>query len=207
MMLLPRGVEPDRDLLAALTRRELDVRRCDSALVAFAQLVRHAAEVRDGRASSVGQILLLVEPHKLGDPAGLIRAVEHYAPKVASWLFDASGTPKLRAVQAGDVEAWAERAQARRESADTKPFEAEWATPLRLVAGINGAGSENRAAQPVPERSVAVGPVQVRSAAPASPSSPARATGTLGQLLSSDELAMLLASDRTIGHNTDAGSR
>ena len=211
VMLLPRSVEPDNELLNALTRRDLDVHRADSALVAFARLVRHIADVRDGVAAATAQILLLVEPARLGDPAGLIRSVEHYAPKVACWLFDPTSTPKLRAVQAADVESWAERAQARREAADTTPLAADWATPYKLVAQSNGVSAEIEATPATPGRSVGVGSAPAANgtsnARPNPPSSPSRANGTLGQLLSSDELAMLLASDRTMSQNRDAGQR
>ena len=195
-MLAPGGTEVDAELFAALDRRDLAITKCESELVAFAYLCRHAqqgvADTRQGHRGE-GLILLLVQPLRLEDPAALVHAVERYAPHAAIWMFDPSSTPRLRAVKVEDVVAWsAAPPPPTRISAD-RPTMGLGNTPV--VSRGESTPRSGNGSEPKPRLSV-----HENGGNPTESRYPA-GTGESGQLLTTQELSMLLADDAEGAHN------
>jgi hypothetical protein len=156
--------------------------------VALAELCAAARQdadaMRAGQKSS-GLILLLAHPLRLTDPASLVHAAERYAPHASVWMFDPSGTPRLRAAKTEDVESWA-TAQMPRSVAASKPVLP--VIPPGRAAGVRAEGAESK--------------LSVQSEPPiASANREFGKSRQDGGLLSSEELAMLLALDAGGGHN------
>jgi hypothetical protein len=188
VLLHPPRETPDGELLDALKRPDLAILSTDNVYVALAELCTAARQdadaMRSGHKAS-GLILLLAHPLRLTDPALLVHTVERYAPHASVWMFDASSVPRLRAAKAEDVESWA--------SAQTpRPYTPPKATNPAISPGRTAA---LRSERPLPELSGHTnGPI----------TSQHRDFGKdrhNGGLLSSEELAMLLALDAGGGHN------
>jgi hypothetical protein len=188
VLLHPPRESPESELLDALKRPDLAILSTDNVYVALAELCAAARQdadaMRAGQKSS-GLILLLAHPLRLTDPASLVHAAERYAPHASVWMFDPAGTPRLRSAKAEDVESWAV-AQLPRHPAPAKP-----GTP----AVPPGRAAVRRESRPGSELSV-------HDQHPIAPAP--RDFGKSrqdGGLLSSEELAMLLALDAGGGHN------
>lgn len=89
-------------LLSALVRRGIEVSGCTGAHRAMAMLCALTGEAQDAPL-----ILLLVEPARIRLASALIDAAELYLPAVTCWMYVDDGSPQLRAVEPGDLEAWA----------------------------------------------------------------------------------------------------
>lgn len=203
VLLTPKGVRPDADLLAALDRRDLTLVRHDSEFTAIAEICRCARDdadaIRRGRRGE-GLILLLMHPHRLNDPAGLVHAVERYAPHAAIWMFASTGSPRLRAVTVNDVAGWVSREPARAEPVPAMPPAAR---------SVSAEPWASRPA-PMPPTLIQPKPLPMADRAPFSdvPTHPRREPacqdgvfGSSGQGLSSEELSMLLADDPESSQN------
>ncbi len=193
-MLAPSGVEVDPELFAALDRRDLAITKCEAELVAFAYLCRHAQQgVSDTRQGKRGEglILLLVQPLRLEDPAALVHAVERYAPHAAIWMFDPSSSPRLRAVKVDDVVAWS--------AAPPPPTRISIDRHSRTPVPVLSLGQSNPTAgvlaEPKPRLS------GHENGGHTSESRYAAGNGENGQLLTTEELSMLLADDAEGAHN------
>lgn len=190
VLLCPQRHGPDSELLEALNRPDLALIRTDNVYVALAELC--AAARREVRAMNAGErseglILLLSHPTKLSDPAALVRTAERYAPHASIWLFDPAGSPRLRAVRVADVEGWASLSEAR------PPTNRAVSTPV-VSRGQSANSAGNRAADQLSAES------RTRKVALGSQDGKDRQAGGL---LSSEELAMLLAIDPLGGDNDD----
>lgn len=206
VMLAPRHWALDPELDQALRRKDVDVVRVSSPLIAMAHVGRLA---RDARA--LGIILLFVEPTELVEPATLARCVERYAPRTACWMFDRSSGPRLRAVQPKDLESWAAAsvtlrlAGQRQDRPSRSPEASAPSASLGLadrVAEITlqsqespGALSAGRPGLHNPGSRVVV------TSENFIPSRDSAQNGQLGQVLTKAELSMLLASDGRASHN------
>lgn len=195
-MLAPSGVEVDAELFAALDRRDLAITKCEAELVAFAYLCRHAQQsITDTRQGHRGEglILLLVQPLRLEDPAALVHAVERYAPHAAIWMFDPSSSPRLRAVKVDDVVAWsAAPPPPTRISADRPTLSLNC---MPVVSRGESTPRSGNSSEPKPRLSGQENSgKQTESRYPAG-------NGENGQLLTTEELSMLLADDAEGAHN------
>ena len=171
VLLRPRGVAAPADLLAALRRRAAGLTECDDPHAAMAELCRRVG--RDREASSTHLILTLVEPARIAGLDDLRASIDAYAPGVATWVYDHTANPRLRAAEP--------RAKARAHVTARPPARPTEAPNLRL------AGSGSIEAKP-----------SANSEEPAeapTPSTPPRTTSA-ADLLSDEELSMLLSAPR-----------
>ncbi len=195
-MLAPGGVEVDAELFAALDRRDLAITKCEAELVAFAYLCRHAQQsVSDTRQGHRGEglILLLVQPLRLEDPAALVHAVERYAPHAAIWMFDPSSSPRLRAVKVEDVVAWS--------AAPPPPTRISTDRTSMAMGGmpvVSRGDSLPRSGAAIEQKPRLSG--HENGGKPTESRYPA-GNGENGQLLTTEELSMLLADDAEGAHN------
>jgi hypothetical protein len=194
VLLSPPRTVPERELLDALNRPDLAMVRTDNVYVAFAELcaaARREVECMKAGQRGEGLILLLAYPTRLTDPAALVRTAERYAPHASVWLFDPSGTPRLRAVRVEDVEGWASSALAQDDSRVT-PNRAP-SSPVVLPGRSASHGEDREPAQLSVksfDRKLALGREDGKDR-------------QAGGLLSSEELSMLLAIDPLGGDNDD----
>jgi len=197
-------------LLGALARPGLEVVRADNVYAALAE----ACLVAGGPGGGGAGVLLVAEPVEAGQAASLLEMLERYAPRVRVWVHDPARQPSLRSADEADRRRWRAVAQPpmpagpRAATAELKPAPARPVTPaaasarpkLRL-AGVAerepGEGGERTTERGVsPGGGVGVG--EVTGATPARPAEPA----SLSELLSADELAMLLADEPPKGART-----
>jgi hypothetical protein len=122
---------------------------------------------------------------RLADAASLVHTVERYAQHTSVWMFDPSGAPRLRAAKAEDVESWASAQTPRPGTPPKDPSPA--ISPGRTAA--------LRADRPQSELSV-----HSRGSTAAQERDFGKDRHN-GGLLSTEELAMLLALDAGGGHN------
>lgn len=185
VLLAPPGSSPDPELLEALNRPDLALVQTDNIFIALAELcaaARRDVETLRAGGRGDGLILLLSHPGRLNDPASLVHAAERYAPHASVWLFDPAGTPRLRAVRVDDVTAWMQAAEAKAAKAVAA------ASAISIPKISPGRDELRQLSGPRPERT--------------SPYS--REIGKDRQdseILSTEELAMLLAVDPPGVHN------
>lgn len=96
------GHEPPAELIAALGRRAVANIRVQSPFLALAEVCRLRRSAGDAPV-----VLLLVEPATLPDTPGVVRACRQYAPRTICWVYEQAAATRLRAV---DPEALAEPA-------------------------------------------------------------------------------------------------
>lgn len=181
VMLTPVGESPDAELREALNRPDLLVIATDNVYVALAEICaacrQDVARMKTGSRGE-GLILLLAYPDRLSDPAALVHSVERYAPQTAVWMFDPSGSPRLRAAKVEDLAGWDRRA-AGAPTVEGKP----------MPRGFPGRSES------VSKLSAAPRPAEVDARR-----EPGKDRQD-GGLLSEEELAMLLAVDTPGVHN------
>lgn len=181
----------DQELTGALTRPDLELVRCESELVALGELCKAARQGgNQGAPKGGGLILLLVEPKKITLAASLVRAAERYAARAACWMFDPAQSPRLRSVQPTDVESWIEHA-APSEGTDERPT-------LRLADR-----PEEPQGQITPDQDppLVVTKGKARETMGSGSVRQAAQDGEAGGILTTEELAMLLADDHESKHN------
>lgn len=101
------GTDPPTELVAALDRRRVEVTAATSAFGALAELCvfeREAARAQAGQPPT--GVVLLASPDRLDDPAALVRAVQSYAGRTSCWVYQPGEREPLRAVTRHDVQAW-----------------------------------------------------------------------------------------------------
>lgn len=190
VLLTPAKTSPDRELLEALNRPDLALISTDNVYLALAELCSAARrDVESLKAGKKGEglILLLSHPMRLADPAAVVHTAERYAPHASVWLFDPSSTPRLRAVTIEDLTAW------------TKASEGK--APVASMGGAAAVGSGLGSPKISPGRGAAK---ELSGDRIDRKFAPGRETGKDrqdGGLLSSEELAMLLAVDPPGAHN------
>lgn len=189
------------ELSAALNRRGVSVARVVGAYTALAEACRLGGRSRTIVAGPGSAILVLAEPASLGCAATVARAVARYAPHVSIWVYESGANPKLRALVEEDVEAW-ERVAVRSDkpamTADRAPAIAAEGPRVRVVRGAGRTGAFGGSARAAPVlRLTEDDDVDTarRSAAPAGDTDEEAPR----QLLTSEELAMLLADDERPG--------
>ncbi|QOI99636.1 MAG: hypothetical protein HRU70_03750 [Phycisphaeraceae bacterium] len=186
VVLCPAGIEPGAELLAALTRPDLDLVHCRHELIALAEVCRR------GRRGRNGLILLLVHPTRQPSAAELVRTVERYAPRTVVWMFDDGASPRLRAVQPADVEGWVIAAEG-----SGRPGLA-----LGVPTGPTPPVGVERAKARLDDR---ICEVVTKPAAGGILGTTRDAedgqSGDIGQVLTSEELSMLLADGEEPKHN------
>lgn len=211
VLLTPKGVRPDTDLLAALDRRDLTLVRHDSEFTAIAEICRCARDdaeaIRRGRRGE-GLILLLMHPHRLNDPAGLVHAVERYAPHAAIWMFSATGSPRLRSVTVNDVAGWvSDEPTTTLTPGATRTGPAGATSAAAMMGAVRTAHAETWPASPslVQPKPLPLADRAAFSDVAVPPrKGPVRQDGdhgSSGQGLSSEELSMLLADDPESSQN------
>lgn len=92
------GAVPE-PLRASLERRGVGSAWCTSGFGVMAEACR-------GSAGGVGVIVILAEPGRLRDPAGLVRALRRYAARAVCWQYEAGATPPLRPITHEAVAGW-----------------------------------------------------------------------------------------------------
>jgi hypothetical protein len=200
---------PPADLLAALAKRHvtLEFRTGPFAALAeacFLDRAFHAGQA-DPSGPGHGVILVLVRAHELTDAPEVVRAVELYAPRTRCWRYEPGASVQLAAVTSADLISGpdAPTPPATPEVVVTPAFRraapppvpgavrhpAQGRPPLRL------AGEGVLPARPEEDDALAAPKVREDSI-PGQPPEPPTASGR--QVLSPDELAMLLGED-TLG--------
>lgn len=211
------------ELRAALDRRGMIVHTCEERALALGELCKlrgprepGAEAVPSGRAL----ILVFVEPDRLRRPDELKEVLDRYAPRTALWMYRSAGNPQLRAVTEQDVQRWrAQRPAPQPRVAASIKSPAVWAeakvarkgpapvapvAPMIVGPRLKLAGEVRPAAlsvtrpvsvtPPVQERPpAAAGPAPVGEAVEPKEATPGGGTADIRQLLSEEELAMLLA--------------
>lgn len=224
VVLCPPGVEPDAELLAALDRRELTIRRArpaDSnptpginseyaAMAAVCTLMKATvADVRAGRESR-GVILLIVEPRLIDKAPDLVHAIERYAPHAAIWCYQATSSPRMSPVTPDDVSSWLDPDHAH--SPDSPQIR-----PVQPSASLNSPSARTQSATPAHPASPVATSVTSHPAL-AHPMLPdhrvfldldqPRQSGKPRkdrEPLSQAELSMLLADEPSVDHNGSNG--
>lgn len=210
----PRGEAAPRPLLDALERRRIEVTTTDSPYHALARLCRlerpeaHGVSQGETDVAAPPHVLLLDRPESLEDPGAVVRSIARYAPKTACWLYEPTDPPTLRAVEAGDVRSWIGEGET---PADThsqtqadEHEDSEMSVTTRVGSGgESGSGAVWAGALAPANPAPAVGPPTLRLAGDdhdrADGFGAAHGGGSKGgnpnDLLSDDELSMLLAED------------
>lgn len=170
VLLRPRGMSAPADLIAALKRRAAGLTECDDPHAAMAELCRRASPGRDAKPTHL--ILTLVEPARILGLDDLRAAIDAYAPGVATWVYDHTANPRLRAAEP--------RVTSTRRPPPRPPARPTDTPSLRLTGS---AAIEAKPAQASP------------APADPTPSSPPRTTSA-ADLLSDEELSMLLSPPR-----------
>ncbi|MEL7473368.1 MAG: hypothetical protein AAGK04_08625, partial [Planctomycetota bacterium] len=134
-------------------------------------------------------VLLLDRPEQLEDVGDVVAAVSRFAPRTACWLFEPTNPPTLRAVEPDDVRSWADASDLPAEALGEAPRRARIEVKPASI-GPKGDATELRA-----------GPaLRLTGAAPGSKTSSHDTEPrpeTTGEVLSDEELEMLLADERT----------
>jgi len=164
----PRGPVPPA-LASTLAAKGIAVARVGGPHAALAEVCLAA---RSGEGRPV--ILLFVEPRALKGAADVHRAAARLAPRAAFWRFEESANQRLGAVVEGDVARW--------------PREETELTPDEVPAPVRPA-TPTRGTREVP-------PLRLAGEGDAPPIEEAPEDGARArQLLTAEELAMLLADD------------
>jgi hypothetical protein len=213
-----KGTPLPGPLANALTRPDFLVTECDNQFEAVARLCR-------AREPGGQTVLLLVEPKVLPAMSDVGDIIDRYAPETTLWVFESQPSPQIRAVTPADRAAWerevpvayavgAETAPARRAGPVLNPAtkriaddavstsKVKMPAPPRLRLAGDG---PSPAAQPAPAhvaRELKVQPptppqpqAAPRETIPEGPGIPPVQSGKAGNLLSDEELEMLLAPD------------
>jgi len=192
----PRGEAIPPELEAALRKPSLDVVPCDHDFAALAHLCAP-------RPAGEAAVLLLVEPTLLRGAVDVVTLAERHAPDVVLWVFESSAIPQIRAGTAADLA-----------PAPRPPTPPQVPKPPRPPLIDDPISSTTVRLHPGPPnlRLAGDGPLPISGAPPAkerTPSSPAptevgddaspgllpRRSPSIGNLLTDEELAMLLATD------------
>lgn len=198
-----QDLPPSSELRSALDRRGMIVHRHDQRAVAFAEVCRLRG-TRDG-AGRKATILILVEPDRLNGPDAMLDVVARYSPSTACWLYRENANPQLRAVNDEDLlhfqaqrppvqprvaasikspSIWAEAKTARRATAQHQPVPSVIVGPrLKLAGSELTPATPGKPPAPKPETTVESKP---------SATTPPTPAAEVRQLLSEEELAMLL---------------
>lgn len=221
VVLCPPGAEPDAELIAALDRRELTIRRprpadtksgsrgCGefAAMAKVCQLMKATvADVRAGRESR-GVILLIVEPRLLDKAPDLVHAIERYAPHAAIWCYQAASSPRMRPVTPDDVSSWLDPDSHEHPRGASDPLHSASPTSVPPRSAIAPAHTQPPAALGVNRRANIAQPVlpDHRVFLDLDSSRQAGQSRKNREPLSQAELAMLLADEPFIDHNGSNG--
>lgn len=194
----PKGAETPGALLRALERRQIGVTPAESSFAALAHLCADE-RTRDARPTpraqaSRAQVLLLESPESLEDVGAVLRTLSRYVPRTVCWVYESTDPPTLRAMDPRETLRWTAGASSASDE-DGEAYADVPATPrpapsLRL-AGTD-AEPEGPAAHAGPAPRVDVGldmtPGETTETRPDRPMTP-------GEVLTSEELDMLLAED------------
>jgi hypothetical protein len=214
----PRGTPLPGSLTNALTRPDFKVTECDNQYEAFASLCK--AGEPGGQT-----VLLLVEPKTLPAMSDVGDAVDRYAPDTTLWVFETMPSPQIRAVTPEDRAAWDRRppmekvpeATARRAGpvlssatkhiADDAVSSTKVKIPhpprLKLAGEAVGPNNSGTVVRPLPKASPLAAPQEAPAQARPEVKGPSAEgpgimpvpSGKPGNLLSDEELEMLLAPD------------
>lgn len=97
-MLVAHGAPP-AELMAALQRKQLDIREHRSVISAMAEIMAHTREIRAGRTRQP-LVLLIVDRTAVSRADELVAACTIYAPHAVAWTYDRAATPALRSYHA-----------------------------------------------------------------------------------------------------------
>jgi hypothetical protein len=194
------GVPPPEDLLAALGKRHLNLSYCSGPFAALAEVcaLGRVDGSGDGLAAGQGVVLVLVRAETLEDAGAVVRAVELYAPRARCWLYEPASPIRLRAVASAELERGASPAAAVLAEPGPVVVTPGFRTapppvrhPAQARPALRLAGDGVLPARPEPEEETLQ--AEVREVKPGQP--PASPAVNAPQVLSQDELAMLLGED------------
>lgn len=207
--------------MAALNRRDIAVDRVQGTYRALAQVClgeRARRGTRERSADSAGEssaetgqqamILLLVQPDSLAGLPVMIDAVDRYAPHTVWWAYEPKAQPQLRAVSTDEL---------RKRITPPKPIEPGVQTGQVTPQGIvwSSQTSESASSSRVVGRDLplrAKSPPVLRLSGEGAPLSEPKTDSqieadqpptNIRQMLSEEELAMLLAEDFSIDEGVE----
>lgn len=196
-----KGVTAPAELRAALTRKGFAVEDVETTYLAAAR-----AMLLTRGSSSRRVFVVLVQPSKLVRPQELVRALGASAPTAACWVYEPGAAgEQLRAVTAEDLGRWASSGNCRLMS---RPEEGEKPSTSAISASLEASGpvgtpDANGSHAPTYQNPGAGGTPSLRLAgawgdtglSPHPQENPAAGDAPPQQLLSDEELAMLLGDD------------
>jgi hypothetical protein len=188
----PGSVVP-ADLTAALGRRQMAIDHCCGPFAALAEVCALDREMHDASHHGAGGVILvLVQAEALDDAAGVVRAVELYAPRVRCWRYEPAAAERLRAIGSADLApampAVIVMPEARRAEQASRPGAVRHPAQGRATLRLAGEGT-------LPPRSQPEGAQADEVREQPREGSNGDEAGASHQVLTPEELSMLLSED------------